>query len=97
MNYYVGSCPHDIEADFYKSDESTYMVIDGPTGVSVNVTTCRECRADAEASGSIVDPLDLDVDDFENPFADDEPSGIINVINLDGSTTVVDLDKKEVV
>ena len=94
MNYYVGSCRHDIDEEFYMSDESTYTVIDVPTGVSVNVTTCRECRADAEASGSIVDPLDLEFDDFENPFADDEPSGLINVINLDGSTTIVDLDKK---
>ena len=93
MNYYVGSCPHDIDEDFYKSDESSYTVIDGPTGVSVNVTTCRECRADAEAKGNIVDPHDLEFDDFENPFADDEPSGLINVINLDGTTTVVDLDQ----
>jgi len=93
VKYYVGSCPHDINEDFYNSDESSYTVIDCRTGIPVNVTTCRECRADAEAKGTIVEPLDLEFDDWENPFADDEPSGLINVINSDGSTTVVDFDK----
>jgi hypothetical protein len=93
---YVGSCPHNIDEEFFHSDESTYMVLDGPTGVCVNITTCRECKATNLDTGRIVAIDDVPVDDFVNPFADVPASGVMTVVNLDGTTTVVDLSKEVV-
>lgn len=94
--YYVGSCPHDIDEDFYNSDMSTYTIMEATTGAYTSVTTCRECRANHEAEDNVIDPDDIPFEDFNNPFAENPAPDIINLVNLDGSTTVVDLTKKPV-
>lgn len=86
---YVGSCQHDIDEDWYHSDDSTYLVLDESSGAYVSVTTCRDCKDDNVASGRIVDPDDIPMDDFVNPFADNPAPDVMTVINADGSTTVV--------
>lgn len=88
---YVGSCQHDIDEEWYHSDESSYLILDESSGAYVSVTTCRDCKDDNVASGRIADPDDIPIDDFVNPFADDPASDKMIVINADGSTTVVNM------
>ena len=90
---YVGSCQHDIDVEWYNSDDSSYLVLDESSGAYVNVTTCRACKDDNVVSGRIIDPNDVPMDNFVNPFADDPEPEILKVVNLDGSTTVVFADE----
>jgi hypothetical protein len=61
---YVGSCNHDIDEEWYNSDDSTYIVLDKPTGGYVTITTCRACKEDNMAAGVIVESDDIPIDDF---------------------------------
>lgn len=88
---FVGSCQHDIDEEWFNSDDSSYLVLDESSGVCVTVTTCRQCKDDNVASGRAVDPDDVPVDDFVNPFTDDPAPDIMKVVNLDGTTTVIDM------
>ena len=90
---YIGTCQHNIDAEWYNSDECTYVVLDEPSGAYVTVVTCRACKEDNVAAGRIVDPNDIPIDDFVNPFADNPAPDIMTVVNTDGSTTIVDMNK----
>ena len=91
---YVGSCQHDIDEQWYLSDDSTYLVLDEPTGVVTNVTTCMECKADNAALGLICDVDDLPVDNFVNPFADDPAPDLMCTFDADGNAHWIDLTEE---
>ena len=88
----MGSCSHDIDEDWYNCDDSTYLVLDESSGVHVNVTTCRDCKGINEMGWLIVDPADVPMDNFVNPFADDPQPDIFKVVNTDGTTTIITKD-----
>jgi hypothetical protein len=88
---YVGSCQHDIDEDWYNNDESSYLVLDEPTGACVSVTTCRDCKDENIASGKVIAPDDIPVDDFVNPFVDNPASDVMKVVNTDGTTTIINI------
>lgn len=88
---YVGTCQHDIDEDWYNSDESTYLILDESSGAYVNVTTCITCKDDNIASGRIADPDDIPMDNFVNPFANDPAPDVMKVVNADGTTTVINM------
>ena len=90
---YVGTCQHDIDEEWYNSDESSYLILDESSGVYVTVTTCRACKDDNVASGRIVDPDDIPMDDFVNPFADNPAPNVMRVVNTDGTTSIVTMDE----
>lgn len=92
----MGSCPHDIDEDWYNSDDSTYTVLDESSGAYVIVTTCVNCKDDNVAFGRAVDPDSIPVDIFVNPFADDPQPDTFKVLNADGTMDVFtkDLTKK---
>jgi hypothetical protein len=90
QTHYVGSCPHDIPAEWYNSDESTYNVLDTVTGTYVIVTTCEECKRENEEAGRIIDDVDLPMDDFYVP-EDFIPKSVV-VVKEDGSTEVVEIE-----
>lgn len=91
QTYYVGSCPHDIPADWYNTDESTYNVLDEVTGAYVLVTTCEECRRENEQAGRIIDEMDIPLDDFTVDF--DDTVSMITVFHADGSSEVIEIDE----
>lgn len=93
---YVGTCQHDIDEEWYNSDDSTYLILDESSGIYVSATTCRNCKDDNVASGRAVDPDDIPMDEFVNPFEDDNVPDGFKVINPDGSITIItnDLTKK---
>ena len=90
---FVGSCQHNIPAEWYNHDDSTYLVLDRPSGLVLRVTTCETCRDSNEDEGLIMNEADIPVDDFINPFADDPAPPILRVVNTDGSTTTINVDK----
>jgi len=93
QTHYVGTCQHDIDEEWYLSDDSTYLVLDESSGAYVNVTTCRDCKDDNVAYGRVIDPDDIPMDDFVNPFADNPQPDVMKVVNTDGSTTVIIMDE----
>lgn len=68
------------------------MVLDEPTGAYVNVTTCQRCKDANEVAGLIVDPDNIPLDDFVNPFADDTIAEGFKVFNADGTVTTITTD-----
>ena len=64
QTHYIGSCQHDIPAEWYKSDNSTYVIVDEPTGAYVTVTTCKECKDEAKEKGVLIEHEEIPLDDF---------------------------------
>jgi hypothetical protein len=91
---FVGTCQHNIDEEWYHSDDSSYLILDESSGAYINVTTCRTCKDDNVAYGRVVDPDDIPMDDFVNPFADNPAPDVIKVVNTDGSTTVITMDEE---
>lgn len=93
QTHYVGSCPHDIPAEWYDSNESTYNVLDTATGAYVVVTTCEACKEENNTAGLIVDDSDMPLDDFYVPDAF-VPKTVV-VINDNGEAETITLDNED--
>jgi hypothetical protein len=94
QKHYVGSCQHNIPADWYEKDESTYNVLDEITGAYVLVTTCEECKKANEEAGTIIPEDQIVIDDFNVDFSGvDSPSvSHITVFNADGTSEVLEIE-----
>lgn len=89
---YIGTCKHEISAEWYKNPLSSYTVLD-KSGYYSYVTTCEECRTANEHAGRIIADDDLPDDDFEY---DGEPSlpKMAVVKNDKGEIEVITLDNE---
>lgn len=90
QTHYVGTCPHDIPAEWYNTDDSTYYVLDTASGAYVIVTTCEDCKTANEQAGSIVEEVDIPMDNF---IVDTTPPASITVFNNDGSSETFSFDE----
>lgn len=102
QTHYVGTCPHDIPAEWYNSDDSTYNVLDEVSGAYVIVTTCESCKQRNERKGRIVEEVDIPMDDFYVPesfvpksaiVVDD--NGNIKTVEIDGGEYITDDEMNE--
>lgn len=85
---HIGTCGHELDSDWYESDDSTYTVCDPDTGIYTLVTTCSECKVHNVNEGIIVDEHDIPMD-FDNPFADDPAPDTMVVFDADGNSQTI--------
>ena len=88
---YIGTCGHSLSEEWYNSDDSSYTVLDEPSGAYVYVTTCPDCKV--ENQNIIVDPDEISFDFDEELFADDTAPKTVVLFNEDGSYEVIEGDK----
>lgn len=93
---YYGACEHPIPEEWYNSDDSSYLRLDQVSGAVIPVTTCEECKEDAENHGLIMDEVSDDVIDdlLYNPFEDDPAPETMVVFDKDGNKKYIEIEKE---